>query len=173
MCMTRGAQARNAMPAASATTPTRAWPTVRLDAALLVFWLADEADSAAVAAAARADEAMLPEATREGTVTVETGARDGLYVASEAEVIVLGRVVVVSDADTVEAAEAVADVRDIDLVEAPTSTVPVTLTRPSCRQSSTKELPPGRGVGQTDYPSASPVHLGHLGQEQGGLTCKS
>lgn len=32
------------------------------------------------------------------------------------------------------------DVRAIDLVEAPTSTVPVTLTRPSCRQRLTKEL---------------------------------
>lgn len=35
---------------------------------------------------------------------------------------------------------AVNDVRAIDLVEAPTSTVPVTLTRPSCRHRLTNEL---------------------------------
>lgn len=37
-------------------------------------------------------------------------------------------------------AVAVNDVRAIDLVEAPTSTVPVTLTRPSCKHRLTNEL---------------------------------
>lgn len=71
------AQARKATPAARATTATRAWPAVRLGAAPLVFSLVDET-GAAEAAAARADEAMLPDAIKEGTVAVETGARDGL-----------------------------------------------------------------------------------------------
>lgn len=74
------AQARNATPAARATTATTVRPAVPLGAAPLVFSLVDEtgAAEAAEAAAARADEAMLPDAIKEGTVAVETGGRDGL-----------------------------------------------------------------------------------------------
>ncbi len=73
----RCAQAKKAAPAVRATTATNAWPAAPLGAAPLVFSLVDET-GAAEAAAARADEAMLPDATKEGTVAVETGARDGL-----------------------------------------------------------------------------------------------
>lgn len=39
-----------------------------------------------------------------------------------------------------EVTEAVVEGREMDLVEAPTSTVPVTVARPSCVQRSTYEL---------------------------------
>ena len=59
------------------------------------------------------------------------------------------------------------DVRAIDLVEAPTSTVPVTLTRPSCRHRLTKELFSRRWVLPVSIHAFRALQM-----STAGLTCK-
>lgn len=90
------------------------------------------------AAAARADEAIDPEATSEGTVAVDAGAEFGLYVAKLAVAVTeAGREVEAVDEASTTVVE---DERGRALVEAPTSMVPVTVARPSSEHNSTKEL---------------------------------